>query len=42
MTTEGKNRIMIYGLKKDGTYIVEFNTAAGTVSMSQTMTVVPI
>jgi hypothetical protein len=25
----GKNRIMIYGPKTDGTYIVEFRTAAG-------------
>jgi hypothetical protein len=24
----GKNRIMIYGPKNDGTYIVEFKTAA--------------
>jgi hypothetical protein len=29
MTTEGKNRIMIYGPKADGTYVVEFKTAAG-------------
>jgi hypothetical protein len=29
MTTTGKNRIMIYGQKEDGTYIVEFRTAAG-------------
>jgi hypothetical protein len=29
MTTTGKNRIMIYGPKNDGTYIVEFRTAAG-------------
>jgi hypothetical protein len=29
MTTTGKNRIMIYGPKTDGTYIVEFRTAAG-------------
>ena len=28
MTTTGKNRIMIYGPKDDGTYIVEFRTAA--------------
>ena len=26
---EGKNRIMIFGPKDDGTYIVEFRTAAG-------------
>src|SRR6266480_3157529 len=25
----GKNRIMIYGPKNDGTYIIEFKTAAG-------------
>jgi hypothetical protein len=29
MTTTGKNRIMIYGPKNDGTDIVEFRTAAG-------------
>jgi hypothetical protein len=28
MTTAGKNRIMIYGPKDDGTYVVEFRTAA--------------
>jgi hypothetical protein len=27
MTTTGKNRIMIYGPKTDGTYVVEFRTA---------------
>ena len=27
----GKNRIMIYGPKDDGTYVVEFRTAAGKV-----------
>jgi hypothetical protein len=27
--TEGKNRIMIYGPKNDGTYTIEFKTAAG-------------
>jgi hypothetical protein len=26
---EGKNRIKIYGPKSDGTYVVEFKTAAG-------------
>jgi hypothetical protein len=31
MTTTGKNRIMIYGPKDDGTYIVEFRTADGDV-----------
>jgi hypothetical protein len=25
----GKNRIMIYGPKEDGTYVIEFKTAAG-------------
>jgi hypothetical protein len=29
MTTTGKNRIMIYGPKNDGTYVVEFRTAEG-------------
>ena len=29
MTTTGKNRIMIFGPKDDGTYVVEFRTAAG-------------
>ena len=29
MTTTGKNRIMIFGPKSDGTYVVEFRTAAG-------------
>jgi hypothetical protein len=29
MTMTGKNRIMIYGPKDDGTYVVEFKTAAG-------------
>jgi hypothetical protein len=31
MTTTGKNRIMIYGPKTDGTYVVEFRTAEGEV-----------
>jgi hypothetical protein len=26
---EGRNRIMIYGPQQDGTYVVEFKTAAG-------------
>jgi hypothetical protein len=30
MNTAGKNRIMIYGPKNDGTYIVEFKTARAT------------
>jgi hypothetical protein len=29
MTTTGKNRIMIFGPKADGPYLVEFRTAAG-------------
>ena len=29
MTVAGKNRIMIYGPKEDGTYVVEFKTAPG-------------
>ena len=29
MTMDGKNWIMIYGPKEDGTYGVEFKTAAG-------------
>ena len=29
MTNDGKNRIIIYGPKRDGTYVVEFKTAAG-------------
>jgi hypothetical protein len=29
MTTTSKNRIMIHGPKADGTYVVEFRTAAG-------------
>jgi hypothetical protein len=29
MTTTGKNRIMIFGPKSDGPYVVEFRTAAG-------------
>jgi hypothetical protein len=29
MTVLGKNRIMIYGPKNDGTYVIEFKTAAG-------------
>jgi hypothetical protein len=43
MTTEGKNRIMIYGPKSDGTYVVEFKTAAGetlAISIPRTETAV--
>jgi hypothetical protein len=32
MAMTGKNRIMIYGSKNDGTYIVEFRPAAGPAS----------
>jgi hypothetical protein len=31
MAVTGKNRIMIYGPKNDGTYVVEFRTAKGEV-----------
>jgi hypothetical protein len=31
MTTTGKNRIMIFGPKDDGTYVVEFRTSEGDV-----------
>jgi hypothetical protein len=31
MTTAGKDRIMIFGPKNDGIYVVEFRTAAGEV-----------
>jgi hypothetical protein len=39
----GRNRIMIYGPKDDGTYIVEFRTAAGealAISIPRTETAV--
>jgi hypothetical protein len=29
ITEAGKNRIMIFGPKADGTYVIEFRTAAG-------------
>jgi hypothetical protein len=29
MTVDSKNRIMIFGPKNDGTYVVKFRTAAG-------------
>jgi hypothetical protein len=29
VTVTGKNRIMIFGPKPEGTYVVEFRTAAG-------------
>jgi hypothetical protein len=31
MTTAGKNWIMIFGPKDDGTYVIEFRTTAGDV-----------
>jgi hypothetical protein len=31
MRVTAKNRIMIYGPKDDGTYVVEFRTAGGDV-----------
>jgi hypothetical protein len=31
ITTIGKNRIMIFGPKADGTYVIEFRTDAGEV-----------
>jgi hypothetical protein len=39
MAMMDKNRIMIYGPKDDGTYVVEFRTAAGealTISIPRT------
>jgi hypothetical protein len=38
MTTTGKNRIMIFGPKTDGTYVVEFRTAEGRRSRSKGVT----
>jgi hypothetical protein len=43
MTTTGKNRIMIFGPKADGTYVIEFKTAAGealAISIPRTQTAV--
>jgi hypothetical protein len=34
MTTTGKNRIMIFGPKADGTYVVEFRTSAEGVPLA--------
>ena len=45
MTTTGKNGIMIYGPKTDGTYLVEFRTAEGeslAISIPRTETAVSI
>jgi len=36
IATEGTNRIMIYGPKEHGTYVVEFMTAAGHVLAERT------
>jgi hypothetical protein len=43
MTTTGKNRIMIFVPKTDGTYVVEFRTAEGeslAISIPRTETAV--
>ena len=43
MTTPGKNRIMIFGPKPDGTYVVEVRTAEGeslAISIPRTETAV--
>jgi hypothetical protein len=40
MTTTSKNRIMIFGPKNDGTYVVEFRTAEGAISIPRTETAV--
>jgi hypothetical protein len=43
MAMTGKNRIMIFGPKNDGTYIIEFRTAAGearAISIPRTETAV--
>jgi hypothetical protein len=43
MTTTGKDRIMIFGPKTDGTYVVEFRTAEGeslAISIPRTETAV--
>jgi hypothetical protein len=43
MTEAGKNRIMIFGPKADGTYVIEFKTAAGealAISIPRTETAV--
>jgi hypothetical protein len=43
MAMTGKNRIMIYGPKNDGTYVVEFRTAPGealAISIPRTETAV--
>jgi hypothetical protein len=41
MSTTGKNRIMIFGPKDDGTYVVEFRTAQGlAISIARSETAV--
>jgi hypothetical protein len=43
MAMTGKNRIMIFGPKNDGTYVIEFRTAAGellAISIPRTETAV--
>jgi len=43
MTTTGKNRIMIFGPKADGIYVVEFRTVEGkslAISIPRTETAV--
>jgi hypothetical protein len=43
VTEAGKNRIMIFGPKADGTYVIEFKTAAGealAISIPRTETAV--
>jgi hypothetical protein len=43
IATEGVNRIMIYGPKQDGTYVVEFKAATGealAISIPRTETAV--
>jgi hypothetical protein len=43
VSTTGKNRIMIFGPKEDGTYVVEFRTAEGdalAISIPRTETAV--
>jgi len=36
MTTEGNNRIMIFGPKEDGTYVVEFEVMAISIPRTET------
>jgi hypothetical protein len=42
MPPEGRNRIMIFGPKTDGTYVVEFKTdAAGTLGAGKAVVAQP-